>query len=295
MTWRMKYLMEGVDAKGAGGAAPPAWDAIKAALPEDLRNSEAIKDFKGVDGLVKSYVEAKSFLGNAIRIPGPDAPAEDLAAFREKLKKAIPDLVELPADPTKFAEVEGMIFERLGRPKEAKAYPTLKDSKIEIIDGVQVDEESLRATAIKLGFTKKQYLDFAREVVAERAQAVKLNTEARQALKKELGEAFDDRLSAAAMAAKKLGASEDVVKALRNGNVPSEQAKLWIGVAKALGTEGAELGAQGGSGDGKMTPAEARAQIDELYRNPAMQDARSPIHADLVKKLHQLTAIGYPE
>lgn len=298
MTWldrvRAKMAPEG-GAGGAGGAppVPPSWEQIRAALPEDIRNSEAIKDFKDTTAFVKSFIETKSFLGNAIRIPGPDAGEPDKKAFRDRLKERVPDLVELPADPTKLAEQESMIFERLGRPKEAKEYPSLKDAKVEIAEGVTVDEEQLRGYAQKLGLTKKQYVELAKEVVTERSKAVAASSEARKALRTELGDAFEERLSAAAVAARKLGASEAMVKALKEGNVPAEQAKLWIGVAKSMGTEGSEFGSREGGGSGRMTPQEAEAQIAEIYRNPLINDKAR--NGPLVAKLVELHGIAYPE
>jgi hypothetical protein len=267
-----------------------------AALKVDpsLHDDPTLKEIKDIPTALKVLVDTKAHVGASIRIPGPDAGEADRTAFRERLMKSVPDLVELPADPTKFQAAEGQIFERLGRPKEAKEYPSLKDAKIELPEGVKVDEDQLRSYAHKLGFTKKQYATFAAEAVKERASLVALQSEARAALKKELGDAFDDRLTAAAVAAKKLGASEEMVNALKSGNVPAEQAKLWIGVAKSMGTEGGEFRQQEGGGSGKMTPDEAKTQIEEMYRNPAIHQKDHPDRVRLEQKLVKLHEIAYP-
>lgn len=264
-------------------------------IPEELHTNATLLEVKDIPTLAKVLVDTKAMVGSSIRIPGKDAGEADVKAFKEKMRAAVPDLVEVPADPVKFAEVEGMLFEKLGRPKNAKEYPGLKDSKIDVPDEIKVDETELREIGHKLGMTKKQYLTFAKGVVDEKIKGAQLTSEARGALKKELGEAFDDRLTAAAAAAQKLGASEAMVTALRTGNVPAEQARIWINVAKSIGTEGAELGRDGGGGDGKgrMTPAEAKDQIAELYRNPALHDKNHSEQKRLTEKLLKLTEIAY--
>jgi hypothetical protein len=263
-------------------------------IPEEYHANPALLEAKDVSSLAKRLIDTQAHVGASIRIPGADAGEEDKKAFREKLQKQVPDLVEVPADPTKFAEVEGMIFEKLGRPKDAKEYPSLKDSKIEVPAEIKIEESELRAYAHGLGFTKKQFIAFAKDVVAEKIKASQMTSEARGALKKELGDAFDERLASAAVAAKKMGASDAVVDALRTGNVPPEEAKRWINVAKAIGAEGSEFGREGGAAT-KMTPQEAQDQIAELYRNPALTNKSHPENKRLSEKLVQLHRIAYPD
>jgi hypothetical protein len=263
-------------------------------IPEEFHENASLKEVKDVAGLAKAFVDTKSMVGSSIRIPGKDAGDEARKEFRERLKKDVPELIELPADPTKFEEVEGMIFERLGRPKDMKEYPALAEAKIEVPAEVKVDEAELRGIAHKLGMTKKQYLAFAKGVVEERTKASSVASEARAALKRELGDATDERLLAAASAAQKFGASEAMVTALRTGNVPAEQVKLWIGVAKATGVQGSEFGREGGGG-GKMTPGEALDALAELRRNPALTDRNHPEQKRLTERLLKLTEIAYPD
>jgi hypothetical protein len=269
-------------------------EMTKLGIPADLHAEASLVEIKDLGGLAKSYVETKRLVGGSIRIPTKDAGEADHKAFKEKLRSAVPDLIEVPADPAKFAEVEGMLFEKLGRPKDLKEYPALKDAKIEVPAEIKIDEDSLRGIAHKLGMTKKQYAAFAQGVVEEKIKAASLSSEARTALKKELGDAFDDRLLAAASAAKKFGASEELVTALRTGNVPSEQAKLWIGVAKSTGVQGSEFNRESG-GSGKMSPGEALEAIAELRKNPALLDKNHPEQKRLTEKLLKLGEIAYPE
>lgn len=297
MTWRMK--MHARDAEmfrpGLGGTRrfyndPPDW---RAALPAEMQADPSLKDFKDVASLAKSYVETKSHLGNSIRIPSDKAGPDDLKAFREKLKTAVPDLIELPADAQAFEAVEGSIFERLGRPKDVKGYQTPKEAGISLPEGVEVNEEALRAYAAKVGLTKKQYAVLLTEAVAEQTKRVQLTGEQRKALKTELGDAFDERLTAAAAAAKKMGKPDEYVQALRRGAVSADDAKAWINVAKSMGTEPGDLGGHEGGGSSRLTPAEARNQIDELYKHPALKEKGHPRHNEMVIELHRLTGIAY--
>jgi hypothetical protein len=269
-------------------------EMTKLGIPADLHGEASLTEIKDLSGLAKSYVETKRLVGGSIRIPGKDAGEAAVKEFKEKIRTAVPDLVEVPADPAKFAEVEGMLFEKLGRPKEAKEYPALKDAKIEVPPEIKIDEDGLRAVAHKLGMTKKQFSEFAKGVVEEKIKASQLSSEARAALKKDLGDAFDDRLLAAATAAQKFGASEALVTAIRTGNVPAEQAKLWIGVAKSTGVQGSEFNRENG-GSGKMSPGEALEAIAELRKNPALMDKNHPEQKRLTEKLLKLGEIAYPE
>lgn len=263
-------------------------------IPDALHENPLLKEAKNAASLAQIAVDLKAYQGTSIRIPSENAGEADHAAFREKLREKVPSLIELPNDPEKLAPVEESIFERLGKPKEPKGYPVLKDAKVELPEGVEVNEEELRAYAHDLGMTKKQYLAFAKRVIEERSAVVNHNSEQVKALKKELGSAFEERLTAAAAAAQKLGYGEERVEAIRTGRVSVEDAKAWINVAKTLGTEGSHLVNDGGGG-GKVTREEALTQIEELYRNPAMNDRSNPRHADLLKRLTELTAIAYPD
>lgn len=267
-------------------------EMTKFGVPAELHTEPSLAEIKDLAALATSYVHTKKLVGASIRIPGKDAGDAAHKEFREKLKSSVPDLIELPSDPTKFAEVEGSIFERLGKPKDAKEYPALKDSKIEIPDGVKIDEDQLRALGHKLGMTKKQYLAFASNVLEERTKEATLSSEARKALKTELGEAFDDRLLAAAHAAQAAGLPEDFVTRLRTGNVPPEQARGWIAVAKMTGQKGSEF-KDGEGGEGKMSKAEALDAIAELRKNPALNERNHPEHKRLVKRLGELGEIAY--
>ena len=82
--------------------AAPDW---RESLPGELRADKTLADFKDVGALAKSYVETKRLVGDAVRVPKPDAKPEDIAAFRRKL--GVPESpdkydVKLPEMPKDF-------------------------------------------------------------------------------------------------------------------------------------------------------------------------------------------------
>lgn len=265
-------------------------ELTKLGVPPELHEDATLKEIKDVPTALKVLVDTKAFVGNSIRIPTKDAGEAALKEFREKLKEKIPTLVDIPSDDAEFAKVEDSLYERLGKPKEVKGYPSLTDLKIQVPEGVKLDEDELRAEALALGLTKRQFAAMAAKVVERTTKAVQANSENRKALRTELGEAFEERLLAAAATAKKLGEPEDVVNGIKTGTVDPATARRWINVAKAMGTEPNDLGADGG-GSGKLTPAEAEAQIAELFSNPDYLSGKRP---DLVAKMVKLHEIAYP-
>lgn len=263
----------------------------KLGIPKDLHETPLLKEVKDLPTLAKVAVDLKAYQGSSIRIPGPEASEDDKKSFNEKLKKANPNLFEMPADQAEAAKVEDTLFERLGKPKDRTGYPALKDLGIE----TKMDEEGLRQQAAELGLTKKQYERMAKSTAKIAEERNQKESALAGELRKELGQAFEERLTAAAVLAKKAGLPDEFVQKLKNGAVPVAEAKGWIALAKGMNTEPGELGGQPSGGSSKITPAEAKERIAELYRNPALFDKSHPQHDELVKKLHEYTAATLPQ
>lgn len=269
-------------------------EMVAAKIPEELHENPLLKETKDFASLAKIAVDLKSYQGNSIRVPGPEAGEKDKKEFAEKLKKHAPQLVELPEDAEKAAPVEDLLFERLGKPKEVKGYKALKELGVEVPEGVKVNEDELRQLAHDLGLTNKQYAKMAKDAVAKRVDQHQKASDLRKQVKAELGDAMEERLLLAAATAKKLGRSDEYVQQLKNGAVPVEELRSWLGAAKALGTETSEIGNQGGGGKAKLTPAEAREREMEIRRNPALGDKSHPMHDELVQKLYEYTLAQDP-
>jgi len=62
--------------------AEPTW---RDTLPDDLKGSKSLEDFKDVPGLAKSYVELKKHAGGSVKMPQATDDAETWSAFYTKL------------------------------------------------------------------------------------------------------------------------------------------------------------------------------------------------------------------
>lgn len=256
-------------------------------IPEEYHNEPIFKDAPDLPTVFKITRDLNSYKGSAIRVPGPEASEADRKEFSEKLKKHAPNLVALPE---KEEEREAALMERLGTPKEAKEYAPPKDHGLP--DNVI---ERLRAEAKEEGLTKRQ---FERRVEREKkafGDATARETAAQTALKQKLGASFEETLTAAAAAAQRLGASAEVVEAVRTGKVDAAVAQTYINASKALGTEPGDLGGHRGGGPTRLTPDEISSRIAEIYKNPAFLNKSDPQHATMVQRLYDYNKMLLPE
>lgn len=258
-------------------------DDWKASLPDDLKAAPSLQDVKDIAGLARAFVDTKSMLGSSIRIPSADAAPAAKEEFRQKLKKAEPDVVFLPSDPAERAKVEGDIFTALGRPAKADEY-TAEGLEAE------VDETALRTAALEMGLTKAQYQKLAKITASERKEHSSAIQAGEQALRSEWGAAFDDKVSQARAAALKLGVPATEVERL-----PPAQLKVWANVAASVsgGSAGGVAGQGSSGGTGKLTPAEAKRELRQVQGNPAYfnRQANPVEHARLVARAAELTAM----
>lgn len=273
---------------GAGGSdGAPDW---RQALPEDLRGHESLKDVRDVGALAKAFVDTKAFVGNSLRIPGPDAGSEDKKAFFQKLHEKLPQVTYLPEDEKELEAVEGRLWEKLGKPKDVKGYELPKDVDPQAL-GLNLDE--LRAAANTLGMTKKQFTTYVKGLAGMRADALTKQQAAQAAMKKEWGAAYDERVSAILEVAKKLG-GEDIVAEVKAGRAPPSALKFLFAVTQAVGGEEREVGNQGrGGGAPTLTPDEAAQQKAEIMKRPEYRTrAVNPeLHDALVRKVLALNEL----
>jgi hypothetical protein len=266
----------------------------KEALPAELKDNPSLKDINDVPALAKSFVETKSMLGSSLRIPSPEAGPEARKEFLAKMQEKVPELVLVPSDPDKLAEVEETLWSRLGKPKDAKEY---EPPKVDDVEFKPEEMDVLRTIATKRGYTKKQFATLVKDVAAEKLATAKALYEQRAALKKEFGFAFDDKLAAFANVAEKTGAPPQLLAAIRQGTIDTTTAKWLDGLVKSLGGEGGEIRQQTGGSSGKLTPEEAKIQISEIIKNPAYlrRGANPELHEALKAKMAKLMPFAYPE
>jgi hypothetical protein len=263
----------------------------KTQLPEDLRAEPMFKDIPDVATLAKVAKDSKSALGSSIRVPGPEAKPEDRKAFVERLQKAAPELVMVPEDEKARGEVEGSIWSKLGRPADAKGYEAPKDLELppEVVD-------ALRIQAVEEGLTKGQFAARAKRAAAEIGKVSQSRREAQAVLKRELGAAYEERTTAAAAAAEKLGFPAALVQDIRAGAVDAKLFGAFAAIAKGFG-ERAEVGGQGQGVPGRLTPAEASQRMAEIRGRPEYfnRSLNPGLHDQLRAKMAEYAEQAYAE
>ena len=266
----------------------------KDSLPAEMKEAPALKDFADVPALAKSFIETKSMLGNSIRVPGADAGEDARKEFLAKLTEKAPELVLVPTDPDKLAEVEESLWTRLGKPKEAKEY---EPPKVDDVEFRPEEIEVLRTIASKRGYTKKQFATLVKDVAAEKQAAAKALYDRKAAVKKELGFAFEDRMTSFLDVAEKTGAPPQLVAAIRAGDIDVATVKWLDSLAKSMGGQGRAVGEQSDGRPGKMTPLEAKEKIQEILKNPAyLNRGKNPEEHEVLKaKMAKLMPFAYPE
>lgn len=287
-----EYTGEGDDLSGGQGESGGGAGDWRSMLPEDLRNSPALKDFTSIDKLAKSFVDTQSMVGNSIRIPGPDAGEDAWKEFNKKLIDRVPGMYYMPEEK---ADIDAL-FRKLGAPEKPEEY---ENPQLELPEGTELQElEGFREWAKEANLTKEQYKTlFARytESQIQRAQEFEQkHTEGMRQLEAEWGATKEGKMKAIAAMAAKTGAPEDLVEAIGAGDVGPETLRWLDGIVKAMGGEGSVIANQDGAGEGAITPAEANAQIEEIMARREYWDPQSQLGAALRKKVVELQSMVDP-
>tara|TARA_Y100000034_G_scaffold123003_1_gene169207 strand:- start:13954 stop:14970 length:1017 start_codon:yes stop_codon:yes gene_type:complete len=282
----------GSDNGGDGGDSSP-FSGLESTLVESLAK-DGISD---VAGLAKQFVDQKAYLGNAIRIPSEEASAEDRQAFYDKLTKAAPNL--MPTPDSSDADAMNALWTRLGRPDESTGY-----EGVEVPEGLQFSDERLatmQGIAHKHGLTKDQFKGMVNDVLAadatQQAAMAQETADSRKTLEAEWGATFSDRESQAIAMMERTGAPEILVNMAKEKAIGGETLAWFHKLAESVtGGEGGPQIGQDQGGSGKMTPAEAQAQISEIMNNRQHPywDMHHPEHQQAIQKMLKLSAYADP-
>ena len=258
---------EGEDGGGGGGGGGEGEVSWRDGLPEDIRDNASLVDFKDINGLAKSFIDTKSAMGNAIRVPGEDAGDEARTEFNAKLLAAAPNLMLKPDfdNPEQSAE----FFRSLGAPDAVGGY------ELPEVEGLNYPEERanvLRKAALEVGATKKQFTGMMKIAMEADAAAIVARNEqlaeGMKELKTEWGMAYDTNHKTAILMAEKTGAPESLVEAMKNGQTGPDVFKWLQSLSTKFGPEGQQmLNQEDGGAEKASIPAEAQAQIDEIMAN----------------------------
>ncbi len=234
----------------------PLPQEILDSIPEDYRENETLKKFDDVGALAKSYVEANSMLGRAIRIPGEDAGEDDRAKFLEKLINNAPELMMKPDLSERDQSEE--FFTTLGKPLAPDEYTRPEDVKLD-----ENVEAELRQVLHEANLTDAQFQkviqQFSERESQRQEQMSLAQEESMGELKGKWGVTYEDRINAAQRMNEQFYPGRDFAEVS-----PKEMEALYnIHVAHTGKAAPAAHQQQANEG---MTPQEAQEQADEIMR-----------------------------
>lgn len=216
-------------------------------IPEDLRDHPSLSPIKDVGNLAKSYINAQQLIG-ADKLAAPKNPSEE-------------QLTE--------------IYNYLGKPESPDAYEVA-------VDGNIITEEaanSYKDVAHKLNLTPQQasgileyYKGLATNTQEQAVQNIEYQREqVENDLKKEWGQAYDQKISSAGQVIKEYGNPEmlewQLADGTKLGNHP-EFIKAFANIADFRQSVTSEDTISNTTSGSVMTPKEAQAEIDAIMRSP---------------------------
>jgi len=235
----------------------------KANLSEEIRSDKSLENIKDIESLAKSFVHAQKLVGtDKIPVPNKYATEDDWNA----------------------------VYEKLGRPADPNGY------KYDLPEDQKIDETALKSfsdQAHKLGLLPGQangMVKFYNEMTAASLQEADTKaTAAREAssteLKKEWGQAYDQKISQAANLAKTVGATELFNQNMADGTKLGDHPVMIKAFAELAGKMGEDTITQS-SGPVFQTPAQIEKEIGELTMpGSAYWDKRHPNHQAAVTEV----------
>ena len=228
----------------------------KANLSDEIRADKSLENIKDIEGLAKSYVHAQKLVGSdKIPVPNKFATEKDWDA----------------------------VYEKLGRPADATGY------KYDLPEDKNLDAEALNnfsTQAHKLGLLPGQangVVQFYNEAMSKVQQeqdnvAVAAREASTSELKKEWGQAYDQKVSQAANLAQSVGANELLNANMADGTKLGDHPVMIKAFAQLAGKMGEDSITQS-SGPTYQTPAQLEKDIGELTApNSAYWDKNHPNH-----------------
>jgi uncharacterized protein YdbL (DUF1318 family) len=255
-------------------------------LPEAYRADPLFKNFSNLEDMAKSYSSAAKMVG---------------------LDKA--QLMRIPSEAT--PEAMGEVWDKLGRPEapdkyEGKAFEAIKDY-------INPDKAaSVKELAHKNGISAQAFEALAEWYVKDIQGAVEAGSKTsketidgyREAVKKEFGAAYEQKIAMAQRAVKSFGGDE-LIKVISENEGVFENPAV-IKAFTAMGEQMAKIAEQtkedngflpNNSASGHMSPNEAKAAIAELEGDPnfmkIMQDPTHPQRQFMMDKRSKLFAYAY--
>jgi len=233
-------------------------------LPEGIRASTFFRDGEGgakktADQVLADLNNASQWMGNSLRIPGPDTSDEDKAKFTKKAIDHLPNMMPVPdPDSDGYADV----FAKMGKPEDADKYVSPDET------GISPEEMGqLKSIALKANLTQRQFKDYISDLSSARKEAFDVaqtvHTEDISGLKGEWGATYGQRMEEIGQYIKNDKAMPANLKALHDNGQMDADTYRWMYVQSQLGDESSEVQGQQGRA-ATPTPLEAQEQFDEL-------------------------------
>ncbi len=273
-------------------------DSFHSQLPEDLRNDSSLQDFKSLDDLAKSYVNATRMIGNSVRIPSEEAGQEAWQDFYGKLSD-VPGVVHVPVGADSNSGELMKVFDKLGRPESPDGYSIEMDPSIQPM--VQEEVSQFTQVAHEAGLTKQQAAKLAEWRLGAAEQHLEGMANARKqaesSLQQKWGQDYDNRMAGAKAAARHY-ANEygDSFAQLLDG--PAGNHPALIEILSTLGENMRESGTVESSSTPNgygITPQEAAEKIADFRSNAEQvaiyRDVNHPDHKAVMEKITNLYRI----
>jgi hypothetical protein len=272
----------------------------KETLPEAFRDAPYFKSAETAEAALAELNNAAQWQGNSLRMPGPDAGADDIAAFQSKVMEKVPGLMATPnmEDADSMAAIMG----KLGKPAEASGYklPTMPEGVTlegDALTGLQTQAHSMNMTQAQFEAQVGQMT--GAQVNATEAQTLAI-AEAKQTLQTDWGNAFESRMEDIANFLKTdADTPPGILADMEAGRIPAEQMK-WLHKLSQLGEEASPVQGQENNA-GEPTPAEAEEQLIEIENqlmtggdNGRPMSPSDPRYTGLVAKREQRMLQAFP-
>ena len=248
----------------------------KASLPEEIRGHEGLNSIKDVGSLAKGYLHAQSMVGaDKVPIPGQWATADDY----------------------------NMVYDKLGRPADPSGY------ELTMAEGVDADEgmvEWFKKTSHDVGLSGPQaqkLMTAYNEMQGSRTQlatdaVAQTRNEAELELKREWGQAYDQRIGYASAVLANFEAEDMAELRMSDGSLLGDNpavVKLMSKVGQFIAEKTGEDNFAGSKGSGVMAPDEAHSKLREVTaKDSPYWSSRHPEHDWYVNEAMRLREFTAP-
>ncbi len=252
----------------AAPASNPSW---RDSLPDDIKANASLSSFSDVPNLAKAYINAQGLIGKKGVIPPTEhSTAEDWNNFYKAV--GLPDKDKYSVNKPEKSEFND---EFVAKFKETAHQAGVLPKQAQAIMDMYAQHESAQSAA-----------DMA-EVATEQASQI-------AALKQEWGPGFDKNVKLAQLAVRNIG-GESFEKYLNETGLGNDVQliKFMTALGGKLGED--KLVGGGTSHDFGQTPAEMKAEMDQIQRSEAYRSARHVDHKAKIARMEQLGKAMWPE